>query len=283
MNPILAALVQAGALTTEEANRLNRLMDDVAGRAWAEREIAAAFARGLRIQQGRLRSFLEDEGARISDPALTEWWRQEDRLLYGDVAPSLRNVAQDRATISAVRSGGLDSWLAVNEGVNNWLETYYLSLDAGDFGSIPNLNATARTQAGTLISAWQRGELEAATAQGGLPQLIAAMEDVFGPERATRVAVTEVTRIYAEATRAAALANPTTTLLRWDSVADSLVCPICGPLHGRVIDKRARTFPGGFFPPAHVSCRCNITEETSETARVAVGAGGTALWNYPSA
>ena len=282
MNPILAALVQAGALTPLEANRLDRLLNESAGRVWAEREIASAFARALRLQQGRLQSFLEDEGARLSDPALTEWWRREDRLLYDDVAPSLRYVAGDWAILSAVRSGGLDSWQAVNEGVNNWLETYYLSLDAGDFGSIPNLNATARTQAGNLISAWQRGELEAATAQGGLPQLVAAMEETFGPERATRVAVTEVTRIYAEATRAAAQANPTTTALRWDSVSDSLVCPVCGPLHGRTIDKRARAFPGGFFPPAHPGCRCVVVEETAETARVAVGTGGTALWNYPS-
>ena len=280
MNPILAALVQAGSLTPIEAERINRMLSDDAGRAWAEQQLASAFGRGLSQQRVRLIAALEATGP--GTLAGSAFWQLEDRELYNDVIPALRTVAGERAIVAAVRTGGLADWQAINEGVIGWVEDYYISTAEAAFGSIPNLNQTARTQVGNLINQWQRGELEAATRAQGLPQLIAAMEDTFGPERGARIAVTEVTRVFSESTRAAAQANPNTTRLQWVALADEIVCSVCGPLHGQTIPKGQATFPGGYFPPAHPGCRCQCVESNESVGEVPLGSGGAGAWNYQS-
>ena len=153
-------------------------------------------------------------------------------------------------------------------------------------GSIPNLNGTARTLVGNAFNAWQRGELEVATNAEGLPRLIAALEPAFGPERASRIAVTEASRILATSERAAGEADPNTVAYRFQSSRDELVCPQCGPLDGRIVGK---SDGAGFvhptlgaigFPPIHPGCRCRIVAESSATADVPLGAGGAGGWDY---
>jgi len=88
-------------------------------------------------------------------------------------------------------------------------------------------------------------------------------------DRAARIAVTETTRIYAESERTAAEANPNIVYIVWQTASDEIVCPICAPLEGARIPKGQRTFPGGYYPPAHVNCRCGtqgITELAAEYA-----------------
>lgn len=224
MNPLLAMLAEAGIITPADAVRLTNLLDEDAARAYAERRIAAAFQSGLAQQQGRLVTLLRQYGVGVTDPILNTFWANEAREFYRDVIPVLTGVAEDVALIATVRGGGLDHWQAINEGVINWVEDYYISTGPGALGSIPNLDDTARTIVGNLINQWQRGELEVATTAEGLPALIAAMEDAFGPERGARIAVTEYTRIAAESTRAAAQANPNVTHIRWETGRDEFVC-----------------------------------------------------------
>lgn len=278
MNPLLAALVATGAIDAAEAERLNRLLDTTAARQWAEQQLAAVLGQSLEAQQRRLLQAFERDGARaLMQPSL---WTREDAALARDVLPTIRVIGEEQALVAAMRAGDLDMWRRVNERVVDWVESYYISNEANALGAIPNLNATARTQIGNLVDAWQRGELEAATRELGLPQLIAAMEDTFGAQRGARIAVTETTRIFAESARCAALENPYVTRLTWLAAADEVVCPVCGPMHGRSIDKAQRTFPGGLFPPAHPNCRCWVAEETAQTTDVAVGSGGTRRWTY---
>jgi hypothetical protein len=87
-----------------------------------------------------------------------------------------------------------------------------------------------------------------------------------------------VTRIFAECTRQAALANPNTTRLRWQTGRDELVCPQCGPLDGVTVEKE-RTFAGNLFPPAHPNCRCAVSAEAEMTGQVPAGTGGAGAWN----
>jgi hypothetical protein len=54
MNPLLAALVQAGVISQADADRINRSMDPAAARAWAEQQLAIAVQNGLSAQQQRL-------------------------------------------------------------------------------------------------------------------------------------------------------------------------------------------------------------------------------------
>ena len=78
----------------------------------------------------------------------------------------------------------------------------------------------------------------------------------FGPERAQRVAATEVTRAAAEGARAAYRESGVVEEYEWAVAADERVCSICNGLHG----KRRRLdepFDRGIDrPPAHVNCRC---------------------------
>ena len=90
----------------------------------------------------------------------------------------------------------------------------------------------------------------------------------FGADRARRIAVTEVTRIYADGNIGAWKSTGMVGGYRWNTANDERVCPVCGPLNGKVAGM------GGNFlawnevtdagittksPPAHVRCRCFLT------------------------
>jgi SPP1 gp7 family putative phage head morphogenesis protein len=82
----------------------------------------------------------------------------------------------------------------------------------------------------------------------------------FSVERATLIATTEVTRAYAEGNRAAWRASGIIQQMRWQTSADEMVCPVCRPLSGQVVEVGADGFPIDdgevAFPPAHPRCRC---------------------------
>lgn len=89
-----------------------------------------------------------------------------------------------------------------------------------------------------------------------LPELIGRLEDVFGPVRAEIIGVTETTRAYAEGNRRAWKESGVIQKREWQTANDELVCPICGPLSGKVVGLD-EPFPGGIDgPPAHPRCRC---------------------------
>ena len=271
MNPLLAALVQAGIITQPEAERINRSLDPDAARAWAEQQIALAVQGGLSQQQTRLVELVRR--GNVTPAALDAFWAAEDARLWAAVRGTFEDVAQENAIAMAVRMGADDAmWRTVNRAVLDWVGDYYTNADAGAFGSIPNLNLTSRTQFAQVFEQWQRGEIEIGTTAEGLPQLVEALTPVFGPERSEIVASTEVTRIYTESTRAAAEQDEFITHYRFYAVADERVCEVCGPNHGRVIRKDERGFAmagGGFgFPPLHPRCRCNLQLHTEATAQL---------------
>lgn len=100
--------------------------------------------------------------------------------------------------------------------------------------------------------------------------LVKLLEPAFGEPRANMIAVTEVTRIYSDATNAyQRLAAEYGVEMRrvWFTLRDQLVCPICGPLHGLPEEDWPAQYRDG--PPAHPHCRCGseLTVETVEEAR----------------
>lgn len=284
MNPFLRALVAAGLLDQATAERMSRALSPEQAQAYAEQQMAALWSAGLQGQLSRLLEVIRANDYSFPPAVMDSFWRSEDRLLYESVIPGLRDVAQEAAITAAVRGGGFDMWNAVNEAVIDWTETYYISADAALVGSIPNLDLTSRTLVGNAFSAWQRGELEAATNAEGLPRLIAALEPAFGPIRAEAIAVTETTRIYIHSETAAGDANPNTTKYRWLTARDERVCDTCGPLDGQVVAKGSVGFVSNGrvigFDVAHVRCRCRITQESDLTAAIPLGIGGAGGWNY---
>ena len=265
MNALLAALVQLGILDRVTAERVGRNLDPVQAQAWAEEVMFQSFNGGLTAQRSRLLNMVDAANGRPSQAQLARFWRDEDAAFFRSVQPGLYQVAQERAIVSIISNGSEDMWQVVNQAVIDWVDDYYTNIDTAFVGSIPNLNDTGRTEFARAFVDWQRGELETAGYADGLPQLIRAIEPTFGAARATRIAVTETTRIFYETTYQAANANPFIVALRWYSAADERVCPVCGPNHGVTIPKAQRTWPNGATIPAHVNCRCVAIEETALT------------------
>lgn len=94
--------------------------------------------------------------------------------------------------------------------------------------------------------------------------IMASLGPTFDEDRALRIAVTETTRVYSEATQEAAaeLARefPNAKIVKeWYTNQDDLVCPICSPLPemGRIpVDQMFDEENEVDWPPAHVNCRC---------------------------
>lgn len=85
---------------------------------------------------------------------------------------------------------------------------------------------------------------------------------LFSESRAEAIAVTEVTRAYAEGNQTAWRQSGVTQGKRWNTANDELVCPICGPVHNAIVPiDQPFTTPAGQIdvPPAHPRCRCWIT------------------------
>lgn len=94
--------------------------------------------------------------------------------------------------------------------------------------------------------------------------VIRTLETTFDPARAERIAITEITRAYAEGNQLAGedMAEQwpgVRVTKRWFTNNDDLVCPICGPLEGKEVGIDEDFESGGEpydNPPAHVNCRC---------------------------
>jgi hypothetical protein len=257
MNPLLSALVAAGIITPDDADRINRQLDPTAARAWAEQQLAVAMQAGLSDQQARLIEAVRRNGGTLSPAQLDAFWTAEDDRLWEVLRPTLADITAESAIAMAIQLGAEgDMWRVVNERMLSWVDTYYTSANAVAVGSIPNLNLTSRTDFARVFAQWERGQLEQ-TNRTGMPRLIEALEPVFGPERAELIAPTETTRILQASRQAAADESDNLQIAEWQTAADEAVCPQCGPMHTRQRDKAAATYPGGQLPPpAHPRCRC---------------------------
>lgn len=90
-------------------------------------------------------------------------------------------------------------------------------------------------------------------------QLARQVETLFDLARGEMIAITEVTRAFAAGNQAAWETSKVVDGKQWNTAKDELVCPICGPLNGRVTGLK-ETFGVYYdYPPAHPRCRCWIT------------------------
>ena len=126
------------------------------------------------------------------------------------------------------------------------------------------LDMTTRTLVGEALATYTE------TPGMTLGDLTKLLEPAFGEARAQMIAVTEVTRIYSDATNTyQRIASDAGVEMRrvWLTLRDELVCPICGPLHGLPEEDWRIAHPDG--PPAHPNCRCSteLTVQTLEEAR----------------
>lgn len=269
MNPLLLALLRAGIISQADADRINRQLDPVAARAWADQQMALAVQNGLSAQQQRLVGMIRQTNGNLSPAMLDDFWRAEDERLFAALRPTIDDVASERAITMAVTAGAdANTWRTINQAVLDWVGDYYTNADVVFVGSVPNLNLTSRTEFARSFLDWQRGELDSPLQ--GLQQLIDAIQPTFGPERSERIAVTETTRIIVESQREAASQDEFVTGFRLLTAADERVCPICGPVHRQFRPKAQRYYEHPSLgaiqgPPFHVRCRCQEIELTDAT------------------
>lgn len=260
---MLSALVEAGLLPLEDAERIDRQLDPDAARIHAEQVLTDAFARGLTAQQRRLLAAVTDAQGNPTPPTLARLWAQEDELLWLSVQDELRTIATEQGVTASIGATDALTWQLVNEEIVAWVDEYYTSTDAGDFGSIPNLNATSRQQFADAFQEWQLGNRSAGNFEDGLPQLINELTPIFGPKRVQAIVPTEVTRIFSQTELTAGNANPFVAGWIYSTANDEHVSDLCRGADGAIMLKGETVFSDGKgAPPRHVRCRSNISQVT---------------------
>lgn len=280
MDPLIQTLVDAGFIEYTEATTLWMMLSPADARAEAEAEVMAAFAQGLTAQQQRLFNLLEKSNYNPTAKQLSTFWGNETKKFWKTVEPTILDQIATAASIEAVANGRSD-WEIVASQAVEFAQSYYLSPNPNNLGSLPNLNQTSRQQFEQQFSRWLNGELP--TQQGrnqygmlrgeGIADLVIALDPTFGPTRAERIAVTETTRIFTQAQRVAERDIVEITHYRLLTSADDRVCSICGPLYGLTREKGILIWEHPRFgpiqgPPFHPRCRCEEVSETAETLQI---------------
>ena len=164
--------------------------------------------------------------------------------LSGALEPELTAIATEVALRTAMEVGVEFDIAVINAAALDWARTYTYEL-------IKGLTATTQGVVRGAVSQFIR------TAGMTREQLEALLQPAFGDVRASMIAVTEVTRAYSAATRMYENLLEAAGIRMngyWQTRADELVCPICGPLNNKPEEVWKDAFRDG--PPAHVNCRC---------------------------
>lgn len=217
-----------------------------------EREFETAVARALNALRLDLLRGLDDDNvsqlaARLDDERIARPFQDAivGQLRRVAVAGSEFGRGQVEAfvfgTAKALEAG---MWELANNAAAEWAMSYGYELVRG-------LLATTRDRLRAEVAEYIRNSET-------IGQLVARIrgDSGFSETRARTVAVTEVTRAFAEGNRAAWRASGVIERREWRTNNDELVCPVCGPLSG-LVTGLDEPFAGDVAgPPAHPRCRC---------------------------
>jgi SPP1 gp7 family putative phage head morphogenesis protein len=220
--------------------------DTLNRQAWEDYAIEV-LRRAFGEQADRIQSLLEERPDE-SSPEYRTWlqryqetWRLEPSTLARQVLPLFDDLAVAGAAEGIAMLPIAVDWDLVNDAV--------LSLAterANAFAA--NVSQTGEAQAARIIADWIK-------TGGTIPELVDRVERIWPESRAERGAVTIVTEVYAHGNRAAWEASGVVPRYRWNTAADKMVCPICGPRNAQEFEIGATAS----LPPAHAGCRCWIT------------------------
>jgi hypothetical protein len=196
-----------------------------------------------------------------------EFWNESQRELVKVLMPFSEVVYLEAAGRLLDDIPIAVDWALVNTAAADWARSYSTLL-AGQ------INQTSREAVATSIRNSIAAFFEEGLTVGEIEQRLATDPDlmhlftrdvrdrlgrVYGPRRAAMIARTEVTNaaMQGEVGIANELAKEGIHMIAiWQTRNDELVCPICGPRHGKEkgdgwYEERA----------AHPNCRCSITHE----------------------
>jgi SPP1 gp7 family putative phage head morphogenesis protein len=215
----------------------------VSARATLERAIRAA----LNGQADRVLAAIRETGtAEGVRQALAALWPGEPAALARDVLP-----AYDRLIAAAYGAAAEALPTPADYGLVN-ADALALARARAQWWA-NSAAATSDKQVAQIIADW--------IATGGtLPDLVARVEQVTGYWAGDRVdvsTITEVTDVFARASRQAWEASGLVARYRVETSNDERVCPICGPRQGQ-------SYPiadTANLPPYHGRCRCWVVPE----------------------
>lgn len=231
-----------------KANRRTRRGEadpNTAGKDAWETVLQAKIRRLLVAEQGRVLAlmFPAEKDAPIRVDTDDSFWDDEIgawfKALFGDVF----EMMQDAATAMLMRMPVGVDWTLVAERAAEFAHDYTYELVKG-------IVKKTRDVVSEAIERFIRTPGETRET------MEAALRPFFGDVRASRIAVTETTRAYAEGEKRVveqAKAAGYNMRKRWNTNEDELVCPECAALDGKD--------PGEQDPPLHPNCRCWITHE----------------------
>jgi SPP1 gp7 family putative phage head morphogenesis protein len=184
-----------------------------------------------------------------------DFWEEENRRLRKVLTPLIRAAALSGAEWALDNLGELAvevDWRLINKAVYAWAKKYGAEL-------VDGITNTSRQFVSEQLVTWiESGQ--------PLDNLIDALTPMFGEVRASMIGVTEVTRSFAEGNIATWRESSWVTGKQWMTGRDELVCEICEPLDGQIVELNSDGFTteiddeaiGLFAPPAHVNCRCYL-------------------------
>jgi HK97 family phage portal protein len=210
----------------------------------------AAEARIMRLMKAKLNGQLQDVLDLIGDPPdftkLTdEWWNTQAGKMLASLRPEIEKMMHVAAETMIDNGVGVD-WSLVAVRAAEYASGYSFKL-------IKDITDQTRKIMQNAINDFVRTP---GMTRADLESQIAPW---FGEVRASRIAVTEVTRAYAEGEKLAAQEAKDVGLNLspvWHTREDELVCPICADLDMKNGDEL-----GASVPPAHPNCRCWITHD----------------------
>lgn len=206
------------------------MLDDGSTRRWTQAEYDA---------------YLREQRIKMTVPGIPEsFWDAEMAIFEAMLLKLMLDAARKGAENALPAGMGVGiNWALVNKKVAAWAAKYTAELVKG-------ITATTRTATQAAISAW----IESGNP---LDDLFTALAPIFGADRAEVIAVTEVTRAYAEGNRRM-WKETGADGMTWMTAQDELVCPICGDLAAQSVAIDSEFASGEFtgIPPAHVNCRC---------------------------
>jgi hypothetical protein len=209
---------------------------------------------------GDVAKYLAAQKKRIIDMILAGEmvdWNEENELLYKSIYGKAMDNAMLAAELMLVKMPIGVELPTVHEAALAWLKEY-------KFNNISRITASTeklvRRGVSQFISTpgFTRGDLE---------QLL---QKSFTPSRASTIAVTEVTRSFAEGENIVADEYQKVGISMWDiwnTDNDELVCEFCAPLEEKKV-KHGDLFyqpdsMGSGYPPRHPNCRCAVTHEVN--------------------
>ncbi len=176
-----------------------------------------------------------------------EFWSQEEKEIIAALRPEIERMALAGAkTLYDTIPVGFD-WALIAEGAAKFAETYSFSLVRG-------INDHSRA----VLQRKVKQYVETPSMMMG--ELRKGLEPTFGETRAESIAVTEVTRAYAQGEMAVVEEAKEVGLdmeTIWHTNRDELVCPVCQPRDGKPMDE----WDTPEIPPIHPRDRCWITHE----------------------